>query len=868
MTWRLLSLLALATPLLQPASAQDRAHAKLPSSYGNYGDNGLPFFGQTLDARHLGEGWPADNLTPRGLILHLGDGIHGCFDLDLLRISLIWRERGPGDYLSMNGMAPGSYRQPHRKAPAGQQKLPRPIGTPLLASGLHPGAAVGPDPAFRDPRAPAIDEDEPGLGPLAPETGRWLGLHLGQAGPVLNYEIGGIRVAERWHISRNPEGQPSDFLRTFRVGPHQEILTFPLHPSPPVSIEPSGVTREWTFRYSLGGKPSNPMRSTPPQMPLRTNPPARLWKESVRLSVPSKGTSFNAPFIREEVPLPLPNPWKRNVRPSDFDFFPDGRLAMVTFDGDVWVSETFQERQEQVIWRRFAGGLHEPMGLRVVQGQIVIFDRNGLVRLHDRDGNGEADHYENFCSLPAQTAETREFAMGFEKKPGGGFYIAKGGQVHGPRGKLNGTIVEISADGKSVQTIATGLRQPFLGVDPVSGTLTASDQQGHWVPATPIHTITPGSYYGFQPVRLGPGANDGRTITEPPLWIPHFVNQSGARQVWIRNAKMGALNDCLVHIGYNQPAIFRIYLDEAGAQGAVAPLLGDFPTGLLSGRVNPADGLLYVGGLNLWGSTGKKVQGLYRIRPTGDPSYLPRTIRAYREGVVLSFNRPLDHDHATTIAHYTIDRWNYRRTPKYGSGHFKPDGAPGQEPLAVSCLYISEDHHSVFLGIPGMKPVHTLRISFRPAPGVSHTVCLSMKDLTPVGLTELGFEETTVDLTPGTSRTGSPRIPPTARRGRQIATRYGCLACHSTDSTSKVTEEPSLVVGPTWKGLFGSERTFSDGSTGKADRAYLRESILQPARRVTRGFETKGTGVGMPSYLGVLNDEQVDSLILYLRSLQ
>jgi hypothetical protein len=53
----------------------------------------------------------------------------------------------------------------------------------------------------------------------------------------------------------------------------------------------------------------------------------------------------------------------------------------------------------------------------------------------------------------------------------------------------------------------------------------------------------------------------------------------------------------------------------------------------------------------------------------------------------------------------------------------------------------------------------------------------------------------------------------------------------------------------------------------KADDVYLRESILDPARNVTKGFETTKTGVGMPSYLGVLRDDQVASLILYIKSL-
>ena len=43
--------------------------------------------------------------------------------------------------------------------------------------------------------------------------------------------------------------------------------------------------------------------------------------------------------------------------------------------------------------------------------------------------------------------------------------------------------------------------------------------------------------------------------------------------------------------------------------------------------------------------------------------------------------------------------------------------------------------------------------------------------------------------------------------------------------------------------------------------------LLDPARNVTRGFETEKTGVGMPSYLGVLRDDQIDSIILYIKSL-
>ena len=53
----------------------------------------------------------------------------------------------------------------------------------------------------------------------------------------------------------------------------------------------------------------------------------------------------------------------------------------------------------------------------------------------------------------------------------------------------------------------------------------------------------------------------------------------------------------------------------------------------------------------------------------------------------------------------------------------------------------------------------------------------------------------------------------------------------------------------------------------RIDEAYLRESILDPARRVMEGYEMERTGVGMPSYLGVLRDHEIESVILFIKGL-
>src|ERR1041384_2872708 len=60
------------------------------AAWGDFVETNFPFFSSVLDARHLGQEWPSNNLTPRGIILNLGHGCWACFDTDLLRVSAIW----------------------------------------------------------------------------------------------------------------------------------------------------------------------------------------------------------------------------------------------------------------------------------------------------------------------------------------------------------------------------------------------------------------------------------------------------------------------------------------------------------------------------------------------------------------------------------------------------------------------------------------------------------------------------------------------------------------------------------------------------------------------------------------------------------
>lgn len=92
-------------------------------------------------------------------------------------------------------------------------------------------------------------------------------------------------------------------------------------------------------------------------------------------------------------------------------------------------------------------------------------------------------------------------------------------------------------------------------------------------------------------------------------------------------------------------------------------------------------------------------------------------------------------------------------------------------------------------------------------------------------------------------------------RGQQWYSTYGCLACHSLDGNTG--------VGPSFKGVYGKEHTFEDGTTAIADEAYLYESIVNPNAKVVQGF----IAGAMPQNFGeTLTEEQINDLIAFIKA--
>ena len=887
-----LALLSFATFSLaadKPSKPKVAEAPAAPSPWGDFVEKDFPFFSSVLDAREVGEGFPKDNLTPRGIVLNLGNNLWACFDTDLLRIACIWEGEAGKPPVSADALAPGSYHVAGQKTKDGQEYLPKPIGKVWLANGIYPGWQVGEKPSFVDPREPTPSPEEVGRGPVDEKSARFIGVRQTHEGPVLELEVGGrnvkivVRGLAASHgrlafelVATVSSGQTpiswvvckeNNLKGTSGSSSHERPgavrISADKHSSFAVFAAAEGDATA-DFKYQGAGTLRMDYLYT---RPADESVPAVIWPQPLTTTA-TLSTKPDA-YVIDEIPLPLDNPWKRNVRLADVAFLNDaGDAAGVTFDGDVWLISGLKGDLEKVTWKRFASGLHEPMSIVVRGSDILVFDRNGIWKLVDTNGDKECDRYEMFCNLFAQTAETREFPNSMKLGPKGELYISKGGQEGTTYGKHNGTVIKIAADGKSMEVIGYGLRQPFIGVNRKTGLVTASDQQGNYVPSTPLHIISDHHFYGHLPT-IAPKEKYPETITEPLTWLPHPVNPSGVTQTWLIDAKMGPVNGELIHIGYNRPELFRVLMNShfEKPQAAVVSFNRNFDFPTLNAVVNPADGQLYVVGFQVWGTVVKKISGLARVRYTDKPRVLIKEVTPTDKGLLLRFNAKLDAKLATDPDSFNAERWNYKRTFDYGSPHLKLDGSSGQEWMTASSAYLSKDGMSVLVGFPDMKAgVHQMRIGWglKSADGLKaeNTAYFSPWELMTFDAKKEGFDENLkVDLTPRKAAAVAT-VKATAEEGERLYQMYGCMACHSTDGT--------LVgkVGPSWKGLYGSEREIAKGQKGKfkADEAYLRESITNPSAKVVKGFEKFDTG--MPIYNGILNDGQIESLILYIKSLK
>ncbi|MEO0651035.1 MAG: PA14 domain-containing protein, partial [Planctomycetota bacterium] len=450
---------------------------------------------------------------------------------------------------------------------------------------------------------------------------------------------------------------------------------------------------------------------TPGASAFATVPTAALVCEADPTRVTSPGIKSVIDDRRPGLGLPVDGVhpgWRvETLRPDGFEprvgslcFLPDGRLAFGTFDplqrdeerlpdidakppDSVWALDVQTGVLEEI-----ASNVYEPSGLCVVGDELYVAHRSAIERLADRDGDG---YFETHEPLAAgwEGWNYHQFTLGLVHRDGV-LYTALStsmappkwegmGTNAGPNGPLRGAVLAIDLASGDVNAIAGGTRTPN-GLGLFQERLLYSDNQGAWYPASALHEVRPGRFFGhfnrtnFVP-KLGerfpngghPSIYSERERAAPVLWLPHGeVVNSPTTPLEIPS---GPFRGQLLIGELTAGGVRRAALEEV--DGVLQGALMRFTQGLESGvnrMVWGPDGALYVGGIGAggnWNWNGTRF-GLQRLVPTGADVFEIESVRATAEGFRVRFTERVAGRCLLDPERYSVESWTYAPTAEYG----------------------------------------------------------------------------------------------------------------------------------------------------------------------------------------------------------
>jgi cytochrome c5 len=316
-------------------------------------------------------------------------------------------------------------------------------------------------------------------------------------------------------------------------------------------------------------------------------------------------TAAAAPYRLEEIALPA----EMSPEISALTFAPSGRLVVANRHGEVWTCDPSKRD-----WRRFAYGLHEPMGILVVSDrEMFVCHRPELTRLRSPAEGEPADRYETVSGGWGITDNWHEFVFGLRRDREGNFIVSIGlpdtagpfNLVH-PRTTANllkmheeekpsaglwqGWVFKITPTG-GILPWASGFRMGAgVGLSP-DEEIFVTDQQGDYIAASSLSHVQRGRFYGH-PASLKwdprfaarkPTMAELEALRTPPaVVLPHgSMGGSPGEPVWdMTGGKFGPFAG-QVFVGDFTKLISRVDLEKVAGeyQGACFPFLRD-TTGL------------------------------------------------------------------------------------------------------------------------------------------------------------------------------------------------------------------------------------------------------------------------------------------------
>jgi glucose/arabinose dehydrogenase len=430
--------------------------------------------------------------------------------------------------------------------------------------------------------------------------------------------------------------------------------------------------------------------------------------------------------------LRIPVPQGIVLEAGGIELMPDGKLAVATRRGEIWMIENPGPEPKFRLW---ASGLHELLGIAQKDGWVYAMQRGELTRIRDADGDGRADTFRTFCDGWSVSGDYHEYAFSskFDREGNLWIVLCLTGSFTSDV-PFRGWCVRVSPEGKLIPT-TSGVRSPGgIGMN-AEGDVFYCDNQGPWNGSSKLQWLKPGAFVGHpdgnrwyaSAPNMGPRPADPKSGSrfhieaeripeyEPPtVLLPHGKVGNSASGIVCdeSDGRFGPFRRQLFVSDQSFSQVNRVFLEKIDGryQGACFPFRHGFGSGNVP-MLMTKDGTVWVGGTNRgWGSRGNLPYALDRMTWTGKVPFEVHEMRAKPDGFELVFTQPVDPAAAGNPASYGMKTWTYVYQAAYGSPEVdastpklvsaRPSGDGLRVRLKVDGLQIGHVHE---LTLPGIR---------------------------------------------------------------------------------------------------------------------------------------------------------------------
>ncbi|MAI66774.1 MAG: hypothetical protein CMJ26_02715 [Phycisphaerae bacterium] len=401
-------------------------------------------------------------------------------------------------------------------------------------------------------------------------------------------------------------------------------------------------------------------------------------------------------------------------------FMSDGDLVASTRRGQVWrVDNPNAENPNDATFTLICEGLHEGLGLSVIDDAIYVMQRGEISRLVDLDNDEIIDEIHTVTQDWGMSGNYHEFGFGLPTDKDGNMYFSLNLGFWNPhwwhgksRAPFRGWVLKAAPNGE-VTPIAGGLRSPAgLGLME-DGTLLVTDNQGDWMAVCPVYAIKEGAFYGhpaslrwyedqpnIEPSDTQPHSEIKRE--HPVLWLPYEWSRSTGNI--IQDKTGGPFDGQYLLAELTNGQVLRADFEEIDGVLQGACWLAHTRVGSAYHIEYGPDGMLYVGMTNRgWGGLAPG-NGIARVAYNGELPLEIKRAHLVEDGFEISFTKPLDSTPSVSGQKYDYNYWWEYGSPKQ---HV--------EDLFIPSVALSEDGRSAKISIGNLESGKCIMLKFEHA---------------------------------------------------------------------------------------------------------------------------------------------------------